>query len=187
MLLADDAAAAVEAQARRLGTPALVRAMEVVGQALIDMRDAPDPRITLEVALVRLAVPDADDSRSALSWSAWSAWNGWSAKRLERVTGASLRSGPFHRLSPRNRVGPTGRNRRSPSRRTDCPGRPPPGPRARPVAPPAASADQLPAPSPVGVHQGVEAPAPAPRSAGHRRRPSRRPIRRQPSRRRASR
>ena len=66
VLLADEAAATVEAQARRLGTPALVRAMEVVGQALIDMRDAPDPRITLEVALVRLAVPDADDSPGVL-------------------------------------------------------------------------------------------------------------------------
>ena len=66
VLLADDAVAAVEAQARRLGTPALVRAMEVLGQALIDMRDAPDPRITLEVALVRLSAVDADDSRAAL-------------------------------------------------------------------------------------------------------------------------
>jgi DNA polymerase-3 subunit gamma/tau len=66
VLLPDDAVAAVEAQARRFGTPALVRAMEVLGQALIDMRDAPDPRITLEVALVRVADPDADDSRGAL-------------------------------------------------------------------------------------------------------------------------
>jgi DNA polymerase-3 subunit gamma/tau len=64
--LPDDAVAAVAAQAQRLGTPALVRAMEVLGQALIDMRDAPDPRITLEVALVRLSAIDADDSRSAL-------------------------------------------------------------------------------------------------------------------------
>jgi DNA polymerase-3 subunit gamma/tau len=66
VLLADDAVAVVEEQARRLGTPALVRAMEVLGQALIDMRDSPDPRITLEVALVRLAAVDADDSRPAL-------------------------------------------------------------------------------------------------------------------------
>ena len=38
--LPDDAVAAAAAQAQRLGTPALVRAMEVLGQALIDMRDA---------------------------------------------------------------------------------------------------------------------------------------------------
>ena len=78
VLLADDAVAAVEAQARRLGTPALVRAMEVIGQALIDMRDAPDPRITLEVALVRLAAVEADDSRSALLVR---------IERLERLVG----------------------------------------------------------------------------------------------------
>jgi DNA polymerase-3 subunit gamma/tau len=66
VLLPDDAVVEAEAQARRLGTPALVRAMELIGQALIDMREAPDPRITLEVALVRLAAPDADDSRAAL-------------------------------------------------------------------------------------------------------------------------
>ncbi|HEY3811108.1 MAG TPA: DNA polymerase III subunit gamma/tau [Acidimicrobiales bacterium] len=66
VLLPDDAVVEVETQARRLGTPALVRAMELIGQALIDMREAPDPRITLEVALVRLAAPDADDSRAAL-------------------------------------------------------------------------------------------------------------------------
>jgi DNA polymerase-3 subunit gamma/tau len=78
VLLADDAVAAVEAQARRLGTPALVRAMEVLGQALIDMRDAPDPRITLEVALVRLSAVDADDSRSSLLVR---------IERLERLVG----------------------------------------------------------------------------------------------------
>ena len=66
VMLADDAAEEAEAQARRLGTPALVRAMEVIGQSLIDMRDAPDPRITLEVALVRVASPEADDSRAAI-------------------------------------------------------------------------------------------------------------------------
>ena len=66
VMLADEAAEEAEAQARRLGTPALVRAMEVVGQSLIDMRDAPDPRITLEVALIRVASPEADDSRAAI-------------------------------------------------------------------------------------------------------------------------
>jgi hypothetical protein len=40
--------------------------MEIVGQALVDMRDAVDPRVTLEVALVRLAAPAADTSPSAL-------------------------------------------------------------------------------------------------------------------------
>lgn len=52
--LSDAAIERVEAQARRLGAPALVRAMEAIGDALQQMRDAPEQRITLEVALVRL-------------------------------------------------------------------------------------------------------------------------------------
>jgi DNA polymerase-3 subunit gamma/tau len=52
--LPDAAIARVEDQARRLGAPSLVRAMEGIGAALLDMRDAPETRVTLEVALVRL-------------------------------------------------------------------------------------------------------------------------------------
>ena len=40
--------------ATELGTPALTRAMEAVGSALVEMRQAADPRVPLEVALVRL-------------------------------------------------------------------------------------------------------------------------------------
>jgi DNA polymerase-3 subunit gamma/tau len=53
-------------QAARLGPAGLTRAMEAVGQAVVDMREALDPRITLEVAVVRLARPDADVSPAAL-------------------------------------------------------------------------------------------------------------------------
>jgi DNA polymerase-3 subunit gamma/tau len=66
VMLPDDAAAQAEAQARRMGPAALVRAMETVGQALIDMREAADPRTTLEVALIRLADPEVDDSNAGL-------------------------------------------------------------------------------------------------------------------------
>ena len=57
---------ALVARAERVGLAALVRAMEVLGRAQVDMRDAPDPRVNLEVALVRLAHPEADDSPEAL-------------------------------------------------------------------------------------------------------------------------
>lgn len=40
--------------AAALGTPALTRAMEAVGSSLVEMRHAADPRVPLEVALVRL-------------------------------------------------------------------------------------------------------------------------------------
>jgi DNA polymerase-3 subunit gamma/tau len=64
--LTDEARQRVDDQARRLGPAALVRSIELVGQALVDMRDALDPRATFEVALVRLARPDADHSPEAL-------------------------------------------------------------------------------------------------------------------------
>jgi DNA polymerase III subunit gamma/tau len=44
----------IAASALELGAPALVRAIERLGTALVDMRHAPDPRILLEVALVQL-------------------------------------------------------------------------------------------------------------------------------------
>jgi DNA polymerase-3 subunit gamma/tau len=64
--LPDDELARVEDQARRLGPAAIVRAMEALGDALVAMRDAPDPRVLLEVALVRQCRPDADVSSAAL-------------------------------------------------------------------------------------------------------------------------
>jgi DNA polymerase III subunit gamma/tau len=64
--LPDDEINRLADQARRLGAPATVRAMETLGEALIDMRESPDPRITLEVALVRLCRPEADASPGAL-------------------------------------------------------------------------------------------------------------------------
>jgi DNA polymerase-3 subunit gamma/tau len=54
------------ARSERVGLAALVRAMEVLGRAQVTMRDAPDPRVNLEVALVRLAHPAADDSPEAM-------------------------------------------------------------------------------------------------------------------------
>ncbi len=54
------------AQAGRVGLATLVRAMEDLGRAQIGMRDAPDPRVNLEVALVRLVHPETDDSPASL-------------------------------------------------------------------------------------------------------------------------
>jgi DNA polymerase-3 subunit gamma/tau len=62
------------AEGRALLSPArCVRALELIGTAIVDMREAIDPRITLEVALARLTAPDLDDSPGAL------------ADRLERL------------------------------------------------------------------------------------------------------
>ena len=51
---------------RSLGLVRCVRAMELLGVALVAMRDAPDPRITLEVALYRSAELDGQTSNDAL-------------------------------------------------------------------------------------------------------------------------
>ena len=59
--------AAFTTLAESMGMPRLVRAMEVLGQALIDMRDAPDPQVVLEIALVRSARPDLDAGIDALT------------------------------------------------------------------------------------------------------------------------
>jgi DNA polymerase-3 subunit gamma/tau len=58
--------AQVEDLARKMGLPAVVRYMEVLGQAQVDMREAPDQRVHLEVVLIRLTHPEADDSPAAL-------------------------------------------------------------------------------------------------------------------------
>ena len=53
-------------QGRRLGPAATVRALDALGEALIAMREAPDPRVVLEVALVRVTRPETDASPAAL-------------------------------------------------------------------------------------------------------------------------
>lgn len=52
--------------AQQLGLPALVHAIEVLGSLLVQMKDAPDPRVLLEVGLVKLAHPELDESSSML-------------------------------------------------------------------------------------------------------------------------
>ena len=57
---------ALAEQAGRVGLATLVRAMEDLGRAQVQMRDAPDPRVNLEVVLLRLVHPEADDSPASL-------------------------------------------------------------------------------------------------------------------------
>ncbi len=53
--------------AGRMAPAAMTRALETLGRALIDMRQAPDPRVDIEVALVRLCQPDEDRSLEVLA------------------------------------------------------------------------------------------------------------------------
>jgi DNA polymerase III subunit gamma/tau len=65
--LPDQVAERVAEQAHRLGAAATVRALETLGSLLVELRHAPDPRLLLDVALVRLTRVDADSSTTALA------------------------------------------------------------------------------------------------------------------------
>jgi DNA polymerase-3 subunit gamma/tau len=58
--------ARAEALGAELGAAGLTRALEVLGDALVELAKKPDPRIVLEVALVRLCRADADRSYDAI-------------------------------------------------------------------------------------------------------------------------
>ena len=89
--LANDHAKVAADMTARYGVASVVRAIEVLGEALVDIRRAPDPRLVLEVTLVRLASNViANDTASLLA-------------RVER-----LESGASH---PRDVTGPIPRPR----------------------------------------------------------------------------
>ena len=96
--------AALAAQGEALGAAAVVRALETLGEAAIEIRRAPDPRLVLEVTLVRLARRDVSSLEALADRVA----------RLERALDAVLRgdagelSGRAAPAEPRpaGRVGP---------------------------------------------------------------------------------
>src|SRR6478609_6225783 len=67
--LPDDDQQALGALGEQVGAPTLVRTLETLGQAVVDMRgtDAADPRLVLEIALVRLARREAGTPLQALA------------------------------------------------------------------------------------------------------------------------
>jgi DNA polymerase-3 subunit gamma/tau len=126
----------VEELAQKMGLPAVVRHMEVLGKAQVDMREAPDPRVHLEVVLIRLTHPEADDSPAAL------------LERIERLERSQGDGGPTDQGSndavdpPRRPTAPssTGPDRTGPGTTTPpTAGAAPPQPTA--VADPPSSTD----------------------------------------------
>jgi DNA polymerase III subunit gamma/tau len=53
-------------QAKRMGARGATRALDLLGEALLGIGQAPDPRVTLELAVVRIARPELDASTSSL-------------------------------------------------------------------------------------------------------------------------
>ena len=86
---------ALAEQAGRVGLATLVRAMEDLGRAQVQMRDAPDPRVNLEVAVVRLVHPEADDSPASL------------LARIERLEAATVRSDDLSQVASPMRASAT--------------------------------------------------------------------------------
>jgi DNA polymerase-3 subunit gamma/tau len=80
----DDARDALASLGDQLGAPMLVRMLESLGQAVVDMRgtDAADPRLVVEIALVRLARREAGTPLQALAER---------VDRLERGAGSTSR------------------------------------------------------------------------------------------------
>ena len=62
-----EARAPYSTMAEAMGLPRVVRSIEILGQALIDMRDAPDAQVVLEIALVRATRADLDSGIAALT------------------------------------------------------------------------------------------------------------------------
>jgi DNA polymerase-3 subunit gamma/tau len=71
--------------AQRLGDRPTTRALEALGEALLEMRQAPDPRIPLEVALVRLTRAGSEQSLDALALR---------IEQLEKILGGAAAASP---------------------------------------------------------------------------------------------
>jgi DNA polymerase-3 subunit gamma/tau len=124
--LPDAAAARVADQGGRLGPAATVRAMEVLGETLVEFRHAPDPRLLLDVALVRLTNQAADTSLAAI------------VGRLERLERAANPAPPPPAGEPpRAMLGARAR------------------PAATTVAPPAPASAPIPAPGPLPSREAL--------------------------------
>ena len=164
--LPDAKANAVSEQAVRLGAAKVVRAMERLGQILVEMRHAPDARLLLEVALVQLShEAEAHDIGSILD----------RLERLERsVADGGAAGGGATRQTPvpvdpatgRVALGGRARPQASASAPAPAPAAPAhaPAPAAAPSAPDAEPAVSAPPVAPAATPTGA-APAPSPAPA----------------------
>jgi DNA polymerase-3 subunit gamma/tau len=151
--LPDRRAAVVADQAERLGAASTVRAMEVIGETLVEIRHAPDPRVLVEVALVRLTSPAVDASPGALVARIEKLEQAVAAGGLHPVaTSSSGRARLGSAVTPRDP--PSSRGERAPAPPSPAPPSPAPPPQAGPDAPPRREApDARPSPSPDELQQ----------------------------------
>jgi DNA polymerase III subunit gamma/tau len=165
-LPADDQEA-LGALGEQLGAPTLVRTLETLGQAVVDMRgtDAADPRLVLEIALVRLARREAGTPVQALAER---------VDRLERSRGTpatgTVDPAPDPAPGASAERAPAGRGGRSFAELRRLRGATEPAPAAESPAPPGAEVEEAvavaePAP-PADTPADAPADAPAEAPAG---------------------
>ena len=147
--LPDVKARVVAEQATRLGAARLVRAMETLGEILVEMRHAPDARLLLEVALVQLTHEAAASDVGALMDR---------IERLEKAVANGIAAAPAPAATPvdpaTGRVQLGGGARREAPRAAASPSAPPPE-----VGPPEVSRPESGLPE-SGAPEVTTAPAP---------------------------
>ena len=125
------------AQAETFSGGALLRTMDLIGKAITEMRNAPNHRLLLEVALIRSAAPDTDPSAMGLLGR---------IERLERRIGIEppLRQAPDeHGVDAERRPADAAPVPAAAAKRSE-------GPRSdTPTAAPASDADEETAPAPM--------------------------------------
>ena len=91
-------------QAEAFSDLALTRAIDAIAAALAAIKEGDEPRMTLELAILRAARPELDPSRAALAAAARASWSGW-------CEGADASETPPAERRPEDRS--AGRDRRS--------------------------------------------------------------------------
>ncbi|MFN2472159.1 MAG: DNA polymerase III subunit gamma/tau [Gaiellaceae bacterium] len=88
----------LHAQANQLGEPTVIRLCDLLAVALDDLRQGADPRLPLELAIVKVTRPAADLERESLSYR---------LEQLEGQGGPSSARKPEVRETPADRAEPT--------------------------------------------------------------------------------
>ena len=139
----------VSALAQRMGAASAVRAMERLGEMLVEMRHAPDPRLLLEVALVQLTHEAASNDMSVLLGR---------IERLEQQVASGVATTPAARPAP---VDPA-TGRAALGGRARQPAAPAPVEASVAALPPSAAVETTPVePEPVVAHLAPVVPEPA--------------------------
>lgn len=159
--LPSDRVAALTEQSQRLGAAGLVRGIEHLGEALTEMRHAPDPRVLLDVAIVKLTSDAAASGDGGAAVGALAARVAKLEKQLAEGVPAAAAPAAAPAAAEPPRDAATGRAKLGGRVRRDAPAEPQPAANAESSAAPAAAAPAASAPAESAASEPA-APAPAP-------------------------